>query len=317
VHLIVGTVVKTAIAQEQAHDTALAHDLFDAGRALMSQKQYERACEKFEESRKVDPGRAGGTLLNLALCQEVSGKTATAWALFREARSIAIRDRRDDRREFAEQHIAALEPRLSRLRITVAAGARVPGLVVKRNGVVLAESAWGESLIADPGPQRVDVSAPGKLPLHLVVTVSTDGRTEAVSIPPLEDDPAWQDHTSRPTEHQSSPFAGSQRVWAVAVGTTGVLGAGIGGLFGVLAERKQRDANALCPNYDRCDPGGLSLSVDASNDARTATALVVSGAIAFGIGVVLFLTAPRVERRGSPTLTMAPSASTLLPGVRL
>jgi hypothetical protein len=115
-----------------------------------------------------------------------------------------------------------------------------------------------------------------------------------IVLPPLEADRAPELHGGKgvPT---SSMFAGPQRVSAVAVSTAGLLGAGIGGLFGVLAVRKQRDADTLCPDYDRCDPRGLALSADAVNDARISTAIIVSGAIALGIGVVLFLTAPGVK----------------------
>src|SRR5262245_21968497 len=58
--------------------SADALDLFNQGKALFDQHKYEAACAKFEASYGIEAG--GGTLLNLALCHEKVGRTATAWS---------------------------------------------------------------------------------------------------------------------------------------------------------------------------------------------------------------------------------------------
>ena len=80
-------------------DRQIAQSLFDEGRILLEADRPREACPKFAESQRLDPG--GGTLLNLALCLELSGKTGSAWARYQEARAIAARDGRKDREEFA------------------------------------------------------------------------------------------------------------------------------------------------------------------------------------------------------------------------
>src|SRR6266851_3314192 len=102
-----------ALAQPTAVDKSLATELFKEGRALVDQGHVSEGCRKLEESQRLDPG--GGTLLNVALCHEKEGRTATAWAEFTEALGIARKDDRPQRIELAQSHIAVLEPTLSRL----------------------------------------------------------------------------------------------------------------------------------------------------------------------------------------------------------
>jgi tetratricopeptide (TPR) repeat protein len=89
-----------AYAQQSGSDTAIAQSLFDEGRKLMNEKRFVEACPRLERSYKLDP--AAGTLLNLAVCHEGLGKTATAWNEFRESVAMAKRENRKDRVAFAQ-----------------------------------------------------------------------------------------------------------------------------------------------------------------------------------------------------------------------
>src|SRR5687767_5129377 len=97
--------------------SATAQLLFDEGRALTKKGDYAAACPKFVESHKLDP--AGGTVLHAADCHQSEGKLATAWTEYNDALSFAVRDRRPDREKIAREQIAALTPRLGKLKITV------------------------------------------------------------------------------------------------------------------------------------------------------------------------------------------------------
>jgi hypothetical protein len=287
-----------AAADERVRDTALAHDLFDQGRELLERHDYANACRKFEESRKLTTGTAGGIVLNLALCRELSGQTGTAWALFREAHSVAVRDHRDDRREFAERHIADLMPRLSRLRIVVPADARTPGLSIRRNGIAIAETEWGEALVVDPGELTVEVSAPGKQSRTISTKIEGEGRTAELSIPALAEKP-----TAAPRASSASFIQGPQRVAGVITTTAGLATIAMGSLLSVRATRKHDSANVLCPDYEHCDPNGIALSEDAASDARISTALIIGGAIVAAGGVIVFLTAPARVRHNRAAAT--------------
>src|SRR5262249_13171001 len=88
-----------ALAQTSASDKAAAEALFDQGVRLMKQNSFADACPKLEESERIDP--AVGTLLYLGECYERVGKTASAWATFREAASLASTSNQADRARVA------------------------------------------------------------------------------------------------------------------------------------------------------------------------------------------------------------------------
>src|SRR5215510_5737479 len=148
--------VADAGTEPSAADKSLATALFKEGRALVDQGHVAEGCRKLEESQRLDPG--GGTLLNVALCHEKEGRTATAWTEFTEALGIAKKDDRPQRIELAQTHIAALEPTLSRLVIQVPEGSDLPELEIKRDGSPLRRAAWGSPMPVDPGDHQIEAS---------------------------------------------------------------------------------------------------------------------------------------------------------------
>ena len=176
-------VVGRAHAEPSASDKALADSLFQEGKRLVTAKRYAEGCAKLAESQRLDP--ATGTLLNLAVCHELEGKTATAWVEFNDALVESRKEKRAERVKLAQDHIAKLEPRLSRITVTVAPDARVPGLSVTRNGAAIRDAAWGTSFPVDPGVQTLSASAPGKKSWETSLTLA-EGESRSVVVPALE-----------------------------------------------------------------------------------------------------------------------------------
>ena len=97
----------------QGDAKAMAEALFKDGRRLMDEKNYAEACPKFEESHNLEA--KVGTLLNMAICHEKQGKTASAWAEFTEVASQSRQRNDPERADFATEQVALLEPKLSKL----------------------------------------------------------------------------------------------------------------------------------------------------------------------------------------------------------
>lgn len=279
----------------------------------MTAKRFEEACPKLAESQRLDP--ATGTLLNLAVCHEGEGKTATAWVEFNDALVDARREKRAERVKLAQDHIAKLEPRLPKLTVTVAADARAPGLVVTRNGVALHDAAWGTAAPVDPGLQTIAASAPGRRRWENRVNVA-EGEARTVAVPTLEVDPHAAPPPSATTRaevpaEQDGPAPtsdrGGRRTAAWVVGGAGVALVLVGGFFGVRTLAQKSDSDAHC-SRGACDAQGVSASDDAHKSANVANVAVGLGAIALGVSTYLWLTS--APRPASAALRVAPSVGT-------
>jgi hypothetical protein len=276
-------------APARADEASMAESLFQQGVAAMDKGDLPRACEMLAESQRLDPG--GGTLLNLALCHERAGHTATAWARYLEALGVARRDKRDDRIAFAEEHIRALEPRLPRLVISLAE--RVDGVRVKVDGVELRADAWEVPSPIDPGEHVVRVEAPGRRE-HTTKVAASAGETKRIVIPALARDVVRAPPEALAPTPPPPPRGGTQRTagWVL----TGVGGAALVGtaVVGALAIGAESTADAACPGAGACtDQRGLDASNRATNLSTAATITGISGAVLLAGGVILLLTAPR------------------------
>jgi hypothetical protein len=248
-------------------------------------------CRKLEESQRLDPG--GGTLLNVALCHEKEGRTATAWTEFTEALGIAKKDDRSQRVELAQTHIAALEPTLSRLVIQVPEGSDLPELEIKRDGTALRRAAWGSPMPVDPGEHLVEATAHGKIAWKHSVTVGAKADTKTIVVPPLENAPTPPPSsvaTTAPVPAQAEVKSSNRSPagW-VAMGF-GAAGLGVGTFFGLRAMSQQKEADKYCDRDQCSNATGSSANADAIRSANLATVGFGVGIVGVGVGTYLLLT---------------------------
>lgn len=292
-------------AQVTADQKAAAEALFDKGLALMKQGEYAQACSYLEQSQAVERGI--GTMLYLAECYEKLGRTASAWALFREAASAAAAEGQGERAQAGATRASQLEPQLARLAILVPPAAQLPGLEVFRNGVGVSSAVWGVMVPVDPGPQKIDVRAPGHEAWTHTETLARSGQL-SVSIPRLTaaanpepvasapEAPSPVAPAEPPAVSQPHSKPGSvQRTAAIVTGAVGIVGLGLGTYFGVRAASKNDEAKDACPRNECPGNDAFELQQDAETAATLANVFVIGGAALVGAGVVLYFTAPRAE----------------------
>jgi hypothetical protein len=285
------------------NDKAAAEALFDQGVRLMKQNSFSEACPKLEESERIDP--AVGTSLYLGECYERIGKTASAWAAFREAASLANNMGQSDRARVASSRAQDLEPRLSRLSIELAPDvARIAGVVVRRGNYRVEPSLYGTPLPVDPGEYNVEVSAPGYETWTAPIKVESGGASASVRVPGLvkraEDatpPPAAQTPAGQPVDlslkAQAIPPAKhgltTGQTVGLVVGGVGVLGLGLGTYFGVRAISKNSDAEGFCNDDNLCAQQGLDLTAKAKKDATASNIAFAAGGALVALGGVVFL----------------------------
>ncbi|NUO49065.1 MAG: tetratricopeptide repeat protein [Polyangiaceae bacterium] len=295
-----------AAAQPSASDRALATELFQQGRALMAEKKLDQACPKLEESMRLDPG--GGTLLNLAICHEEQGKTATAWSEYAEAIALAQRDKRPDREKLAQDRSNALSPRLIRVVIEVPAASEVEGLVLTRNDAPVGRAAGGVPMPLDPGAYTIRASAPGRVEWTTSVELSEPGSRVVVTVPLLEqsaqpiepapEPPAEPPPAQPPIAQPIPPKApapvttnGSETFYvaAAAVGGVGAVGIILGGVFGGLASSRKGDLDDVCEgDVEKICPTGSSADIDEMKTlAKASTGSFVAGGVVLSAAAVL------------------------------
>jgi hypothetical protein len=242
-----------AVEASAQTDSAAARALFSEGRQLMSAEKYSEACPKFEESLRLDPGM--GTQFNLAHCWEKIGRTASAWALFLDVAAAARAGNQAQREAAAKERAAALEPKLTRLRIVVPQPA--PDAKIFRDDQEVGKAAWGTAMPVDPGDHVIRVTAEGKQEWTQDVKVPPTSRTFSVTVPALRDLPVAQpssapekreivSDTSSPRDSGGNGGGGGSKAPALVIGGIGIAGLAVGTVFAAQGYSDNQQALKLC-----------------------------------------------------------------------
>jgi hypothetical protein len=291
----------------RANDPAAAQVLFNQAREAVRSGDYAAACPMFEESQRLDP--AIGTKFNLADCYEHEGRTASAWALFLEVAAATKIASQGARELEARARAAALAPRLSTL-VVAPPSSKIDGLEVKRDGgESLGPTQWGMPMPIDPGRHTFVASAPGHLPWQTTVEIAAGARRVSLTIPALKPVPAPEtpaaspaDDASHTDESPPSNGLGAQRAAALVTGAVGVVGLGVGSVFGLVSVSKHGASDQGCNSQSVCSTSAAATRMDAIHAGNVSTVAFAIGAVAVATGVVLWVTAPT----GSAKVGLAP-----------
>lgn len=299
--------VARAQSQPTKRDPAAAEALFQEGRRLLKEGKVDEACAKLAGSQRLDP--SSGTLLNLADCHERQGKLATAWAEFVSVGDSATTRGNEKRAVEAKRRAAKLEPQLSRLVVSVAAGAGP--VTVKRNGEPIEAAQLGVPVPVDPGEQLISAEAEGRLPFRRVVIVKGGGERIQIEVPTLAPEP-------RPTSPEPTvpvplaqpaggkledapPPSEGKPVLGYVAGGLGVAALGVGAVFGLRAASAYKSADDACPEHRGCSKEALDDRSQANQNAWIANAGIGVGVVALAAGAYLLFLAPS-SKPASPSV---------------
>ncbi len=254
-----------------------AKALFLAARDLFKQGKYADALVVFESSYATYPRPS--TLLNMGLCDEQLGQLVRAKARFEAV--LTQLPAEDDQAKLAKEHAALVSSRLAHLTIDLLQRSDVSSLVFL-DGEKLVGPKLRQSHDLDPGAHSVVVKAEGHEEASFQVDLR-EGEQRRLRVGPGPALGSERVDRSSPEKPSSLPTL------ALGAGAVGLVGLGVGGVFGVLTLNKKADLEAACPNASACDERGLALVDEGKTLGAVSTVGFAVGGLFAAAGVTLWL----------------------------
>jgi len=307
-------------AGQGTSDKALAEALFQQGRDLLEAGKTAEACSRFEQSQKLEAKL--GTLMNLADCHERLGRSASAWAEFTEAASLAERKGEEKRVQYARQHADALKAKLSH--VVLRASETPDGMAITMDGRNINIAVLGAPMPLDPGSHTIHVSATGRQPWSRQLLVSEGPATVDVSIPLLANEaataapplapapvpgPAQPPVTTQPEPSSPAPKDGGVPTLAwIGFGIAGV-GTVVGTITGIVSISKTSDLKDACPDNEcpESEESARSSANTMANLSNVSFAFAGAGAI---MGIIVLATAGSDDGDEQSAVTVTPVLGT-------
>lgn len=303
-----------ALAHAQAPNPADA--AFKRGRELLKAGKFADACIEFEHSQKLDP--ALGTEFNIAQCSEKIGKLARALELYR---GMVARDTNPDRKKVVSDAIPKLEARVPHLLVKVPTAPPGFALTIQliTSGLAPKPLEANKSIEIDFGEYTIVAKATGAADWTQNIRVDTEAKTTTLeppfgtrpTTPPIDStktsEPTVTGTTTTTTTSQPdiepvddpSPPKSKRKLYGIIGMSVGGAALAGGVVFGVIARGKWNDAKDVCGGTTCTSVAdqerAQKLGDTAKSRAALSTIFVGAGAVAAGVGVVLFVTAPKAE----------------------
>jgi hypothetical protein len=307
--LIVAATAASATTAARADPTpanrTLAQSLFEQARKLMAAKDFSAACPKLAQSEALDP--SPGTLLNLAVCHEQSGRLATAWSEFNDAAASARAAREDARVSFATTRVRAIEPRLAH--VTIVLHGPAEGVTATLDRAAVGNAAFSTPVPIDTGNHALAVAVDGKQVWETTLDVPSDGASVTVEVPSQVLVRAPTPTASpAPVATTTGPLEPPAPRWPAYV-ALGVGGAGLvaGTIFGVIAlgAKGSLDDYAGCPSA--CPAAQRSRVDSLHTDELLADVGLGVGVVGAAVGAFLLLRSTSVSASTSVGIDVAPT----------
>jgi hypothetical protein len=309
-----------------AADIASARKIGFEGIQLAEKGNCSAAVDKLARAEKLF--HAPTTLGRLGECQVGIGKivegTENLGRVAREELAPNAPAAFVTARARARKQLAAATPKLAHAKIIVKAPPDATVSVTVDSAPVNAANL-GEDRVLDPGPHVVEATAPGYFKAHAEINLQEGGseqvtlklivdpeaaraaRVAAATTPPSSTPPSTSPpSTSTPGADTRSPGAdasGPNRTLAYVVLGVGVVGLGVGTVFGLSAMSKKSELSSACPNKS-CRASEQSNIDSAKTSGTISTVAFGVGGAAVVLGAVLFFTASSSASSSSATTAL-------------
>jgi hypothetical protein len=209
-----------------------------------------------------------------------------------------------------------------------AAGVDVIDVRVSADGQPLVAHLSGKPVNVDPGAHEFTFEVAGKPPVTERVLVSEGeiGRRERVVIgtaPVAASAPASPSSAPLSTSEPSTPPSsglGARKVIGLSIGGVGVVGVGVGAVFGLMASSAWSHAKSACGgDPTRCNDvtSGNSYRDTTQTDGTISTIGFIAGGVLVAAGAIVLFTGAHHEQTSATGVVVAPSLGPGLAGVAL
>ena len=267
-------------------------ELYDEAWAAMDRKDYEAACELFEQS--YEGSRASGPLQGLAACYEARGFLLQARSLWRSALDVLPAGSASAIE--ANAAFERLSRRLPMVTVRLAPGTPVSSRI-ELDGVVVADAA---ARPVDPVLEHViRVTAPGHEPSEVRIRLAERERRDVVVAPG--------------PEGRGAASIGPVRGSGIALLTLGGIGLSVAALTGGMMIADTRAVDAGCPGGGRvrCDAAALDAAERAQALSPWNIASWVVGIAATGAGIPMVIVGDEPSGSTRTGVVVGPGSLTL------
>jgi hypothetical protein len=274
---------KAGVMAAQAGDCATAVDKLSRAEALYSAPT--QALPLGECLVKLGKIVAGTEVLNRLVRQQLPPNSSPSW--------FAAQTK-------AKEVLAAATPKIAKLKIHVQTppGSGTPQVTIDNEPMDAA--LLDNDRPSDPGTRAIRVTATGCLPKDVSVTLD-EGGSQSVNVqldpdpnasktpePTPPDKPATPDKPAPPIADSSVSGPPPNKTFAYVMLGTGIVGVGVGGVFGFMALGSKSSLDDNCIN--KVCPASQQSSVDSLHtNALISTGGMIVGVIGIGVGGYLLL----------------------------
>ena len=294
-----------ALAQTDDASRAAARDLGTSGVEAYQRDSFAEASGKLEKAYQVLRVPSLGLWSARALVKV--GQLVKASERYREVMRLSVAEGDQAVQKQAQTDAAAeldaLTPRIPRIVIKLE-GATADDTTVTVDGVAVSSALIGESRVIDPGKHVVVAERAGQTARVEVVVAEAETKDALLRMQPgappvavVTGSPA-PPSTPPPASQSADTGLGTRRTLALVVAGVGVVGVGVGSVFGVRAKSKLDEADgagcsgATCPTQ-----AGLDANDSAVSSGTVSTVAFAIGAAGLVGGAVLWFTGGPGERR--------------------